>query len=259
MGVISYLKSTILSKIVMAVTGVILVLFVMGHMIGNLQVFIGKETFNAYAHFLQSLGEILWIIRILLIICLILHIITSVYLKFSTMSARPVDYKFRKYVAAKLTARTMIWTGIMIFAFLVYHLLHFTMGKIMPEYYGQKDYYERQASFVIQNPAGDVAYETQNYSHAEGSKVLFERHDAYFMVVKGFQNPFISISYIIGVILLGFHLTHAIQSMFQTLGISGPRFTPVMVKTSNILSILITLGYISIPLFILMRMAGGNL
>lgn len=258
MGIFSFLKSTVLSKFVMAITGIILVLFIIGHLIGNLQIFIGKDVYNTYAHFLQSLGELLWVIRIVLIVSVILHIITSVYLKFLNMSARPVNYKFRKYVQAKLTSRTMIWTGIMIFAFVVYHLLHFTIGVADPEIYGHKDYYERNAEYVIADAQGEIVYDGGKFATVQGAKVLFERHDVYRMVISGFRKPIVSIFYIIGMIILGFHLNHAIQSMIQTIGLSGPRFTKCMMSLSSILSFLIALGYISIPVLIMLKVVGGD-
>ncbi len=259
MGIFSFLKSTILSKFVMSITGVILVLFIVGHLIGNLQIFIGREVFNTYAHFLQSLGEILWIIRIVLIISAVLHIITSIYLKFLNMSARPTNYKFRKYVSAKLTSRTMIWSGIMIFTFIIYHLLHFTIGIADPEIYGHQEYYERDAEYVIADSQGEVTYDGGKFSTVQGAKVLFERHDAYLMVISGFRKPIISIIYIVGMIILGFHLNHAIQSMIQTIGISGPKFTKFMILLSRVLSFLIATGYISIPALIMFRVVGGEI
>lgn len=259
MGLLAYLKSTILSKVVMAVTGVILVLFLTGHMIGNLQIFIGKETFNTYAQFLQGLGELLWVIRGVLILSILLHILTSVYLTFLNNSARPVNYKFRKYIKAKLSSRTMIWTGIMISCFLIYHLMHFTIGTADPEIYGHKEYYEKNTEYVVEDPNGSIIADGEKFSEAEGYEILFERHDVYYMVIKGFQKPLAVIFYIIGMIILGFHLNHAIQSMFQTLGIGGPKFTAAMIKISTILSILIALGYIAIPISIISGIVGGGL
>ena len=130
MVLFDYLKSTLLSKVVMAVTGVILILFVIGHCIGNMQVFIGQETFNRYAHFLQGLGELLWVIRIVLLLSLILHIITSIRVKLLNYQAKGQKYEVKRYVKANLSGRTMMWTGILVFVFLIYHLLHFTVGVI---------------------------------------------------------------------------------------------------------------------------------
>lgn len=255
MGLFDYLKSTLLSKVVMAVTGIILVLFIIGHTIGNMQVFLGREVFNTYAAFLQSLGELLWVVRGVLFLSLVFHIITSVKLKLQNLGSKPDKYEVKNYVKAKLTSRTMIWTGIMIFAFLTYHILHFTAGVTNPDHYNVHEYYEKEAySLAIDSNTEFAEGESEQLVKQD---LLFKRHDVYKMVILGFREPVISIVYIIGVILLGFHLSHAIQSAFQTLGVSGPRFTPCMIKTSNALSIIIVLCLISIPIAILAGLAGG--
>ncbi len=263
MAIKNILKSTLLNKVVMAITGFFLILFVTGHMIGNLQVFAGREVFNTYAHFLQSLGELLWLIRISLFICLILHIITSIRLKALNLGAKPVGYKKKSYAKATFSARTMIWTGIMIFAFLVYHLMHFTIGVADPEIYGHPDYYDANASYFVDKSAEDIQGEVVEVEGEEmvkvtEEKVLFERHDAWYMVVAGFKKPLATIAYIVGMIILGFHIAHSLQSMFQTLAISGDKFTPWMMKFSNWFAVLLVLGYISIPITILLGLFGGG-
>lgn len=256
MGVFTYLKSTILSKVVMAVTGVILVLFIIGHTLGNLQIYLGPETFNGYAEFLQGLGEILWIIRIVLFLSLVFHIITSVYLKFHNLNSKPTAYKVKNYVKAKLTSRTMIWTGIMIFAFLTYHLLHFTFGVTNPEHYNQKEVYSKKAKLYAELPFSETEFEGKKVTKIDQFEILHERHDVYKMVVLGFRNPFISLAYVIGVILLGFHLSHAIQSAFQTLGCNNPRYFQKIVDGSNTFATIIVLCLISIPITIYFGIIG---
>jgi len=262
----------------MAVTGVILVLFLLGHTIGNLQVFLGREVLNTYAHFLQSAAEVLWIVRIVLIVSVILHIITSVKLKLDNLQSKPVKYQVKRYAKAKLTSRTMIWTGIMIGCFVAYHLLHFTFGVIDAKNYGRTDYYEKEAGYYMKNPFegmmnqkfdamkdknssadGIIEFDKNIYIQSPHAKVLFERADTYYMMIKGFQNPLISILYIIAVILVGFHLNHAIQSAFQTLGFNHPRYFPKIVKGSTLLSLFITLALISIPITIMFKLVGGGL
>lgn len=233
MAVTSIFKSTIFNKVVMAVTGFILVLFIIGHLLGNLQVFIGQETFNTYAHFLQSTGELLWVVRSVLIVAVVLHIYTSLKLKFLNMAAKPQGYKVTSYVKSTLYSRTMIYTGIVILLFVIYHLLHFTIGVADPQVYEH----------------------IENY----GPENLFVRHDAFKMVVLGFQKPIVSVAYMLAVIFLGFHLSHAIQSMFQTLGWSSPELTAKLIKVGKILATLITLGFISIPISVLLGLVGGNL
>ena len=232
MSLFGFLKSTLLSKVVMAVTGVIIVLFVTGHTVGNMQMFAGKETFNAYAHFLQGLGELLWVIRGVMLLSLVLHVITSINLALINSRAKPVKYKIKRYVEAKLTTRTMIWTGLMILAFIVYHILHFTSGTADPSIYGHMETY--------------------------GPNGLFERHDAYLMVVQGFQKPIVSIIYLVGVILMGFHLSHAIQSMFQTLGLNHPKYDALISKGTFIWAVVIVLCLISIPITIFLGLVGGG-
>ena len=132
-ALVNFLKSSIVSKVVMALTGVILVAYVIGHMIGNLQIYVGQEQLNDYAVFLHSTGGILWAVRIVLLASFILHILTSLYLKKLNLDARPDKYVYKNTVRASLSSRTMIWTGLVIFFFVLYHVLHFTVGTVQPE------------------------------------------------------------------------------------------------------------------------------
>jgi succinate dehydrogenase / fumarate reductase cytochrome b subunit len=195
--------------------------------------FIGQDVFNTYAHFLQSLGELLWVIRIVLLVAVVLHIYTSLKLKFLNLSAKPQGYKMSSYVKSTLYSRTMIYTGIVILLFVIYHLLHFTAGVADPSIYGHQELY--------------------------GPENLFERHDAYKMVILGFQKPLVSIVYMLAVIFLGFHLSHAIQSMFQTLGFSSPTLTQRLITIGKVVAFLITLGFILIPISVLTGLIGGNI
>lgn len=203
----------------MAATGLVLVLFIIGHMSGNLQLYMGQERMNKYAEFLQSMGPLLWVIRFIMLTCFVLHVWTSIRLKFLNMSARPVPYEKKNWIKATLASRTMLLTGSLIGTFLLYHILHFTTGITNP------------SSFHFTDPAG--------------------RHDVYTMMVLGYQNVFISGTYILGMILLAFHLNHAIASMFQTLGINHPRYNGLIEKGGMFLSILIATGFTFIPLGVL--------
>lgn len=262
MALFGYLKSTILSKWVMAVTGVILVLFIIGHTLGNMQVFLGPEPLNKYAAFLQGLGELLWLIRIVLLLCLVLHIITSVKLKLHNLSAKPTAYQYKSYLKARLTSRTMIWTGLMVFAFLVFHILHFTAGVVDPDNYKyEESFVNTNVKLGVSNPSlpTDVTVGDKGYKVADEADIINQRHDVYKMVVKGFQQPVMAIAYIIGVVLLGFHLAHAMQSALQTLGFNNPRYFNGVVTCCNALSVIIVLCLISIPLTILTGLVGGAL
>lgn len=237
MGFFSYLRSTVLSKVVMAITGAIIVLYVIVHTAGNLLIYLGRDTLNSYSAFLHSLGPILWIIRIILIVSAILHIITSIKLKFENWRAKPTKYAVKNYLKAKFTSRTMIWTGLMILAFVIYHLLHFTIRVTNPQHY-YPEFYQ---------------------PHNAVSSVILERFDVYRMVVLGFQNPLISIVYIIGVITVGFHLDHAIQSMFQTLGYNQKHYFPTIQKCSTGIAIIIALCLVSIPISVMLGFVGGGI
>ena len=210
----SFWQSTNGKKAVMAVTGAILFLFVIGHLLGNLQVFDGPDRLNAYGRFLKNLGELLWIVRIVLIVAVLLHIVATVQLALRNQKARPVGYKIKKSIASNYADRTMYWSGPIVLAFVIFHLLQFTAGYIHPE-----------SQFID----GDV----------------------YHNVVAGFQVWWVSAWYIFSMILLGFHLRHGLWSMFQSLGVNHPRHTPVLKQAALWIAILITVGYISIPAAVL--------
>lgn len=199
----------------MAITGAILFLFVIGHMLGNLQVFEGPDKLNAYGRFLHGVPEILWAVRVILIASVVLHIWASIQLAVRKTQARPVAYEKRENVASSYASRTMYWSGPIILAFVIYHLLHLTAGVIQP--------------------AGD-----------------FREGDVYHNVVSGFQVWYVSAWYIFSMILLAFHIRHGAWSMFQSVGINHPRHTPILKKAAAILAIVIAAGYISIPLSILL-------
>jgi succinate dehydrogenase / fumarate reductase, cytochrome b subunit len=196
--------STVGKKIVMAVTGMILFAFVIGHLLGNLQVFEGPAKLNAYGAFLHSIGEFLWPVRIILLIAVTLHIVATVQLALRKKRARPIEYSVKKAIASSYASRTMYWSGPIVLAFIIFHLLHLTAGYIHP-----------------------------GAAYIEG--------DVYHNVVSGFA-----------VSLLGLHLRHGLWSMFQTLGIHQPQHTLRFKKAALVIALLITLGYISIPISVLL-------
>lgn len=198
----------------MAVTGVILLLFVIGHMLGNLQVFEGPARINAYSRFLHNLGELLWMIRGVLIIAVILHIVAAWQLALRNWKARPVAYERKKAINSSYASRTMYWSGPIVLAFVIFHLLEFTAGVIHPE-----------SRFI------------------EG--------DVYHNVVAGFSVWWVSAWYIFALILLGLHLRHGIWSMFQSVGLLHQRHTPALKQVALWLTILVIAGYIAIPVSVL--------
>jgi succinate dehydrogenase / fumarate reductase, cytochrome b subunit len=211
----SFWASTVGKKIVMAVTGVILFGFVVGHLAGNLQVFEGPAKLNAYGALLHSIGELLWPVRIVLLACVTLHIIATVQLALRKKRARPVGYSRKQAIASSYASRTMYWSGPIVLAFIIFHLLHLTAGYIHP-----------------------------GAAYIEG--------DVYHNVVSGFQVWWVSLSYIVAISLLGLHLRHGLWSMFQSIGIHQPRHTAALQKAALVIALLIVLGYISIPISVLL-------
>lgn len=211
----AYFSSSTGKKILMALSGAALFGFIMGHLAGNLQIFEGQEAINRYAVFLRGLGELLWVARIGLVGMVMVHIGTSIALTIENKAARPIGYARKDYVKAGLTSRTMILSGLAALAFIVYHLLHFTFLKVHPQY----------ARLI----------DTQG------------RPDVYSMMVLSFRQPGISIAYIVGLFLLRGHLSHGIQSMFQSLGLSNGKFRDGLSLWGGRLAWLIFAGYASIP------------
>ncbi len=206
-------NATIGKKIVMAISGLILFGFVVVHMLGNLQVFMGAEHFNAYGRFLRVEPALLWTMRIVLLAMVILHIWASIQLALlNKLEARPVGYVKKKNIGSSYASRTMYWSGPIIAAFVIYHLMQFTWGV-----------------------GGTPFTEGQPYEN----------------LIRGFQVPWISAFYIIAMGLLMLHLYHGIWSMFQTLGANHPRYTPMLQTFAKVVAILLFLGFSSIPVAVL--------
>lgn len=218
-GLRGFLLSSIGAKIVMAVTGGALFLFVVGHLAGNLQVFAGAEAFNAYAHFLKSKPALVWSARLALLPIFLVHLAAAARLRRVNRAARPVPYAVKATVQATTPSLTMWMSGLTVLVFVVYHLLHFTVGAIQPDHFARVD--------------------------AQG------RHDAYGMLVLGFRHPGVSAFYIAGMVLLGMHLAHGLSSFFQTLGFNHPRYTPAIRRCAALVAALVAVGYIAIPLAVL--------
>lgn len=234
-------NSTIFNKVIMAGTGAILVLFLLGHCVGNMQVFLGREVFNTYAHFLQSTGELLWVVRLVLLASIVMHIITSLKLKSINNSAKPEGYRIKSYVKSTLYSRSMIYTGLMILFMAVYHLLHFTAHVTNPEY---AEFNEAYGPKLKTEALIEMDGEVVPVSAGDG---IFQRHDAYKMVIAGFSTWYIAVVYILFVLFVGLHLSHAVQSMFQTLGWSGPKLSPLLTTLSKVIGWGLFIGFSSVP------------
>ncbi len=207
----------------MAVSGVILLLFVIGHLIGNLQVFAHPDVINAYAHFLQNLGPGLWAVRVVLLAAVVAHVWAAVELTIENRRARPAGYEAEDTIQASYASRTMRISGFIVLAFILFHLAHFTVQVV------------------------DSEYREMYTELADGTVV----HDVHAMMVSGFQNIWISLFYLVAIGLLSVHLRHGIASLFQSLGWRNRRIAGPLDKASLGLSILYFAGNAAIPLAIL--------
>jgi succinate dehydrogenase / fumarate reductase cytochrome b subunit len=187
-----YVRSTVGAKHVMAVTGLLLFLFAIVHMVGHLQMFGGPAMYNKYAAFLQNLWEVKWPVRFGLVGLLILHVVLALSLVARNRAARPVPYALYRPMRAGIAGRSMAWTGLALFAFLSFHIIHFTVGMVQPDHFHTTD------------PQGRI--------------------DAYTMFVRGFQNVGIYVTYLAGMILLAMHLGHGAASWLQSLGLRHPKY-----------------------------------
>ena len=219
----------------MAVSGLILIGFVVGHLVGNLQVFQGPDHLNGYAAFLRQLGPTLWIARLVILAAAAIHIWAATVLTLENRAARgPEGYGVQHTIRATLASRTMRLTGYVVFAFVVYHLAHFTWG------WAQSDTFkEHLAHYTLQSD-----YRVAGLVAVKGNADV---EDVYNMVVLGFGNPIVSGFYILAVGLLSFHLLHGFDSMFQTLGFRSSRWAGALRKIAIVFCTVYFLGNLAIP------------
>lgn len=221
-------KSSIGSKTLMAVTGMGLVVFAIVHMAGNLQVFVSPVALNQYAVSLRKVPALLWAARAGLIVLVLLHIASAIQLTINNRRARQTPYVRRDYVTTGYAARTMVYSGVIIAAFVVFHLAHYTFLWVTPGFSALTD--------------------------------ELGRHDVHRMVVLGFENYAISALYIISVGLLCMHLSHGIPSFFQSLGLRHPKYQPFVENSGPVIAVLLFLGYAAVPVGVMLDLvprAGG--
>jgi succinate dehydrogenase / fumarate reductase cytochrome b subunit len=216
--VVRFYEAPIGKKVIMAITGVILFGYVVAHLLGNLQIYGDPQQINKYAAFLHNPANagLLWIARTALLVAVIMHIVASVQLWKLKSDARPVAYVKKDDAAATYASRTMMWSGPIVAAFVIFHVLHLTVGAVLP----------------LQEIGPNEPNVRAN-------------------VIAGFMNPAVSAFYILAMILLCMHLYHGLWSMFQSLGFSHPRYTPRLKKGAAIFAILIAIGNCSIPIAVM--------
>lgn len=219
----SLFQSSIGRKILMALTGLVLFGFVTGHLVGNLQIFLAPTKINTYAHMLESLGAGLWVIRLFLLACVVLHIWLAIQLTLENRRARPVKYAVNHTNRATLASRVMMASGLVVLAFIAFHIAHYTVR------------------------AGSPEWSEHTFRLADGTMV----RDVHLMMVQGFSNVWVSLFYILAVGLLSYHLSHGIQSSVHTLGIKNEQWASGINVFSVVYCWLYFLANAAIPLAIL--------
>ncbi len=216
----AFYRSSIGKKIIVALTGLLLIGFIIGHLLGNLQIFFGPEYINSYAEKLRSLGVLLWVIRGFLLLTVLLHIFFTISLAIDNRRARPQAYQKKKHVKATFASRSMALSGLVLLAFIIFHLAHFTVRVTDPRF-----------QLLKADP--------------------LNQYDVYSMMVYGFQNPIVSGFYILAMFLLALHLSHGTSSFFQSLGLNDKKLTPRLAMLGRVFAVLIFVGYVSIPIAVL--------
>lgn len=217
-ALLTFWRSSIGVKLVMAVTGVGLILFVIGHLLGNLQIFLGPEALNHYAQKLRAVPGLLWGFRLGLIVLVVLHVVSSIRVTLLNRAARPQRYQQYEAQEGSIAARTLFLSGVLIAAYVTYHLMHFTFRSVHTGYVHETD--------------GHV--------------------DVYAMVVGSFRNPAIALPYMVAMVLVALHLSHGIGGFLQTLGIGHPRYSKNLRLLGPVLATVLAIGYIAIPLAVLL-------
>jgi len=197
-------------KVVMGVTGLIWIGFVIVHSLGNLLVFRGSAAINSYSHFLKSTGELLWTLRVVLLLAVVLHVIAAIQLTRQSRAARPIAYTKRETQVATISSRTMRWGGALLLVFIVVHILHFTTGNI--------------------RPAG-----------------VFSSEDVYANVVTSFRIWWVALFYVVAMIALGLHLFHGAWSSVRSIGVSPPSPQPLHRRLSLVIAVLVWAAFTAIP------------
>jgi succinate dehydrogenase / fumarate reductase cytochrome b subunit len=216
-----FTRSNIGLKVLMALTGVVMIGYLVGHVSGNMLIFRGPEAINAYSQFLHHAKGLLWGTRVLLLASVVVHVwATLKFLKLRS-DARPVAYASKGAHGTTWAARTMFWSGPVIALFIVYHILHLTTGTVHPTF---------------------------------DKNVNPETHEVnvYANLVEGFQRPLASGIYILAMLAIALHLSHGVWSMLQTVGVNRPNWEPALLCLAVTAGVLITAGFVAVPVAVLL-------
>jgi succinate dehydrogenase / fumarate reductase cytochrome b subunit len=255
-------RSSLGSKYLMAITGLLLIVFVIAHMIGNLLLFLGPDAVNSYAHALKEKPILLWTARIGLLVVFVVHVLLGIRLTRQNSEARPVRYVYEDTMQASWASRHMLLSGLVLLAFVIYHLAHFTFGVVKPatvqsvkghlvELSSPRNYLELSEARL----PGQMHYEPlpdKPLSSLDPQKEHV-RQDVYSMVVNGFRNPWISLSYLVAMAFLGLHLSHGGSSWFQSLGLTHPRYRGAIAAVGPILAVALVAGNCAIVLSVWLK------
>ena len=220
-SIAAFHRSSVGRKLIVAVSGAILILFVIGHLLGNLLIFLGPDWINGYGEHLRALGPLLWIIRGFLFLTVVVHVYYTIRLAIENRRARPERYRRKEIVKATLASRTMVMSGLILLAFIVFHLLHFTVRTTDPRF-----------ATLPKDPLGN--------------------YDVYSMMVLGFTSPLVSGFYVLAMFLLALHLSHGSSSFFQSLGLNNQQLTSRLAVAGRVFAWLLFFGYSSIPIAVLL-------
>jgi succinate dehydrogenase / fumarate reductase cytochrome b subunit len=214
------LSDSIGRKVVMAITGLLMVLFVVGHLLGNLSIFAGANGINTYAEKLHGLPAVVWATRVVMLAAVLFHLVLSIQITLENRAANPTRYAVDRRLRVTFASKNMIWTGLLLGAFILFHLFHFTVRSV-----------PGMEIVQVQDALG--------------------RFDVFAMVAAGFGKVATAVVYVVAMVMLYLHLSHGIQSTFQSLGLNNPKTMPGFVKFGGVLSVIFLLGYGAIPVAIL--------
>jgi succinate dehydrogenase / fumarate reductase cytochrome b subunit len=212
--------SSLSKKYIVAITGGCLFLFLIGHMVGNLLIFQGRDAINTYAERLKETGPLLWVVRLALLSLLLVHLYFTISLSLENRAARKQRYAKFQPKASTFASRWMVLSGLVVLAFIVYHLSHFTLFLVQPEY----------------------------GKYEEVVKAEHTRHDVYQMVTTAFDKPLVVLLYLAAMAVVFVHLSHGVASMFQTLGLSSERWSRIRRRGAQIVVGVLILGFLAVPL-----------
>ena len=221
-------RSSLGKKYLMAISGVVLFLFLVGHMVGNLLLFLGREDINRYAEFLHGAKEVLWVVRLGLLAMAVIHVATAVSVWLENKAARPVAYENPDPVVASYASRSMLMSGLIVASFIIYHLLHYTV------------------KVPAVNLTG-VDFATLQENLRDGT----QRSDVHAMLLRGFSNPAVALFYVLGMGLLCLHLSHGASAMFQSLGARSEAYRAFFDKFALAVAVVLFLGFTAVPLGVL--------